>query len=230
MARALASAGYDAIFSYAGRTESPVAQPLPLRIGGFGGASGMVEYLRAERITHLIDATHPFAATISKNAILACIETKIPLIGLERAPWVAGPQDRWISAPDIAGAVAALPEGGRVFLAIGKQNLAPFALKQNFYLLRLVDAPESLALPDAAAVIARGPFTEAGDLELLRAHQITHIVSKNSGGTGAYAKLAAARTLGLTVIMIARPQAGARDILSTVPEVLAWLHQARLGV
>ncbi|MGL4279109.1 MAG: cobalt-precorrin-6A reductase [Albidovulum sp.] len=234
LARALAADGVDAVFSYAGRTESPVAQPLPTRIGGFGGVEGLVAYLRAEGITHLIDATHPFAAQMSLNAIAASTATGIPLLAFERAPWAPGKGDDWRSVQDVGEAVAALPDApARVFLAIGKQTLAPFAEKpQHHYLLRLVDRPEApLPLPDAKAVIARGPFSEADDLRLLTDHRIGWIVAKNAGGTGAEAKLVAARKLGLPVVMIDRPKLPDRTVAQSVAEVMRWLaHPARLGV
>ncbi len=226
MARALAEAGVEAVYSYAGRTEAPVAQPLPVRIGGFGGAEGLAAYLRAERITHLIDATHPFAARMSRNAVEACAATQTPLIALEREPWQAGEGDRWTHVPDVAGAVAALGQAPqRVFLAIGRQSLDAFAVApQHHYLLRLVDPPtEPLPLPRAEAVIARGPFTVQGDLALLRDHGIEVIVAKNAGGAGAEAKLVAARQLGLPVILIDRPPVPERRVARTVAEVMGWL-------
>lgn len=234
LARRLAAAGVEAVFSYAGRTDAPVAQPLPTRVGGFGGVSGLAEYLRAERISHVIDATHPFAAQISSNAVAACTQAAVPLLAFERAPWAAGPGDRWIRVADLAGAVAALPEApARVFLAIGKQTLAEFAARpQHHYLLRLVDPPQgTLPLPDVAVEIARGPFTLAGDTALLQAHRITHIVAKNAGGSGARAKLDAARALGLPVILIDRPAVPPRAVTDDPEQVMRWLgHSARLGV
>lgn len=229
LARALAEAGSDAIFSYAGRTGAPVAQPLPMRIGGFGGVAGLVDYLRRERITHLIDATHPFAAQMSRNAIAASHEAGVPLIALERPAWVAGPGDHWRVVPDVEAAVAALPAApARVFLATGKQGLEPFAAKpQHHYLLRLVDPPEApLPLPQTSIVIARGPFEAGADADLMRAHGITHIVAKNAGGAGAEAKMHAARVLGLPVILIARPALPPRAVAASVEEVLGWLAHA----
>ncbi len=226
LARALADAGMDAVFSYAGRTEAPVAQPLPMRIGGFGGVAGLVDYLTRESISHVVDATHPFAAQMSRNAIGACAATGTPLLTLERPAWRAGPGDDWQSVADIEAAVAALPDApARVFLAIGKQTLAPFAAKpQHHYLLRLVDPPEAaLPLPQASVVIARGPFDVETDQALLRAHAITHIVAKNAGGAGAEAKLIAARALHLPVILIDRPTLPTRKVVATVPEVMAWV-------
>jgi precorrin-6A/cobalt-precorrin-6A reductase len=232
MAKALASAGIAAVFSYAGRTEAPVAQPLPVRIGGFGGVAGLVAYLQAERISHVIDATHPFAAQMSRNAVAACGQVGVALTALERAPWAAQAGDLWTHVADIAGAVAALPdEAARVFLAIGKQNLTAFGAKpQHHYLLRLVDPPAALPLPDAEAIIARGPFDAAQDEALLRVHRISHIVAKNAGGAGAEAKLIAARALGLPVILIERPLVPARDTVATVAAVMARINHARLGV
>lgn len=227
MARALAEAGMDAVYSYAGRTEAPVAQPLPVRVGGFGGVEGLVDYLRAKGISHLIDATHPFAAQMSRNAVEAAAATGIPLIALEREPWQAGEGDRWTHVADLPSAVTALGGGPRrVFLAIGRQNLDVFAVApQHHYLLRLVDPPtEPLPLPRAEAVIARGPFDVAGDLALLKDHRIEVIVAKNAGGAGAEAKLVAARELGLPVILIDRPWVPERRVARTVPEVMAWMN------
>lgn len=226
MAQALAHAGLEAVFSYAGRTGSPAPQPLPMRVGGFGGVPGLVAYLRAEAISHVIDATHPFAAQMSANAVAACAATATPLIALERVPWQPQPGDNWQRVADIAAAVAALPEApARVFLAIGRQSLAPFAARpQHHYLLRLVDPPEApLPLPNTSVVLARGPFDVAGDTALLRDHAITHIVAKNAGGTGAEAKLAAARALRLPVILIDRPALPSRKLAASVAEVMGWL-------
>lgn len=232
LAQAMARAGLPAILSYAGRTQSPVAQPVPVRIGGFGGAEGLAHYLRAENIGHVVDATHPFAARISANAMAACEMTDTPLTAFERPPWQPGPGDRWIRVADIDGAVRALdlaPQ--RVFLAIGKQNLAAFATRsQHHYLLRLVDPPQDpLPLPDAVVELARGPFDPAQDRALLEGHAITLIVAKNAGGAGASAKLIAARDLGLPVVMIDRPAIAARETCDTVAGVMARLH-ADLGV
>ncbi len=171
---------------------------------------------------------------MSRNAVAACARTGVPLAGFERAPWQAGGTggDDWRAVPDLAGAVAALPDAPmRVFLAIGKQNLDVFATKpQHHYLLRLVDPPESALppLPDAQAVIARGPFDVAGgDTALLTEHCIDLIVAKNAGGTGARAKLEAARALGIPVVMIDRPpQVPERTVLSRVDEILHWLDHS----
>ncbi len=227
MARAVADAGLDAVFSYAGRTDAPKGQPLAMRVGGFGGVAGLVGYLQTNGISHVVDATHPFAAQMSRNAAQACALAGVPLIGLERPGWAAVEGDRWVHVADTEGAVAALPDApARVFLAIGKQTLADFAVKpQHHYLLRLVDPPKgALPLPDAFAVIDTGPFTVDGDLALLKDHRISHIVAKNAGGVGASAKLTAARALGLPVILIDRPWVPKRQVLAEVADVMAWLR------
>src|SRR5690606_10797848 len=140
MARALAGAGVEALYSYAGRTSSPRPQPLPLRIGGFGGADGLAALLREGGFTHVIDATHPFAATVSRNAVAACAATGVPLLALERPAWAQAAGDDWTLVPDLAAAAAALPEApANVFLAIGRQNLDIFAALPHRWLLRFVD-------------------------------------------------------------------------------------------
>ena len=225
LAQALAHAGVDAVFSYAGRTDAPIAQPLPTRVGGFGGVAGLQAFLQAGHITHVVDATHPFATQMSSNAVLACAAAGVPLLALERPAWQAQSGDVWTHVADIEAAVEALPcESARVFLAIGKQNLVPFlACAQHWYLLRLVDPVLSLPAARGHVVLDRGPFTLEGDRALLQVHGITHIVSKNSGGTGAEAKLVAARELGLPVILIDRPHIPSRHTVGSVPEVLRWL-------
>lgn len=234
MAKTLAAQGLDAVFSYAGRTANPVAQPLPTRVGGFGGVDGLATYLRAENITHVIDATHPFAAGMSRNAHAACARANVSLIRLERPAWAPADGDTWTLLPEIEEIPAALPDTpSRIFLAIGKQQIGLFAAKpQHHYLLRLVDQPEAgLPLPDTAIVIARGPFDVAGDVALMRTHRITHVVAKNSGGQGARAKLEAARILGLPVLMAQRPVLPDGDLANTVEGVLKWLpHEADRGV
>lgn len=225
LAQALAKAGVDGIFSYAGRTSAPIAQPLPTRVGGFGGVAGLQAFLQTERITHVVDATHPFAAQMSSNAVQVCTSAGVPLLALERPAWQAQSGDVWQHVPDIAAAVQALPtEPARVFLAIGRQHLAPFlACTQHWYLLRLVDPVLDLPAERGHVVLDRGPFTVEGDRALLQAHGITHVVSKNSGGAGAHAKLMVAGEHGLPVIMIERPFIPARPTGSTVEGVCRWL-------
>ena len=231
LAQALAQAGVDAVFSYAGRTDAPIAQPLPTRVGGFGGVPGLTAYLGAERITHMVDATHPFAAQMSSHAVQASAAAGVPLLALERPAWQAQPGDAWTHVPDIDAAVQALHAPfARVFLAIGRQHVGPFLERTpHWYLLRLVDPVLDWPAQRGQVVLDRGPFTLERDRALLQAHGITHIVAKNSGGAGAQAKLLAARELGLPVIVIARPAIPSRPTVGSVAEVLAWLGVAGHG-
>ncbi|HMM10048.1 MAG TPA: cobalt-precorrin-6A reductase [Paracoccus solventivorans] len=225
MARALAEAGVEALYSYAGRTSAPRPQPLPLRIGGFGGAEGLAACLHEGGFTHVIDATHPFAASISRNAVAACAAAGVPLLALERPAWAQAAGDDWTPVPDLAAAAAALPRmPANVFLAIGRQNLDVFAGLPHRWLLRFVD-PEPVPLPRASRVVDRGPFTPAGDMALMRDHRIQIVVAKNAGGEGARAKLDAARALRLPVVMVARPAIPARETVASVAQAMAWLHR-----
>lgn len=233
LATALAERGERAVLSYAGRTEAPRAQAIPTRVGGFGGVEGLADHMTREGVTHLVDATHPFAARISANAIAAAELAGVKLLALTRPAWEAGPGDRWIRVADTAEAVAALGgEAARIFLALGRQTIGDFAdAAQHFYLLRFVDAAEVPALPHHHLVVDRGPFTLAGELALLREHRIEVIVAKNAGGTGARAKLEAARELGLPVVMIDRPFIPDRPRVESVAAVLDWLdHGVVRGV
>ncbi|MEX0309468.1 MAG: cobalt-precorrin-6A reductase, partial [Tateyamaria sp.] len=186
-ANAAAEAGLTGTVSFAGRVDRPKRQPLPQRIGGVGGVDGVGDHLRAEKITHVIDATHPFAAQMSRNAVEACAQADVPLVALTRAPWIAHEGDRWTHVPDIAGAVAALDQPARrVMLAVGRMHLAEFAPNpQHFYLLRLVDPPKDPPpFPDHHVLVSRGPFTEGDDRALMQEHGIDLVLSKNAGGTG----------------------------------------------
>ncbi|MDE3239778.1 MAG: cobalt-precorrin-6A reductase [Paracoccaceae bacterium] len=234
LARTLAAVGMDAVFSYAGRTDAPMTQPLATRVGGFGGVAGLVNYLKAEGITHIVDATHPFAAGMSRNAVAAATQARVHLVALERPAWEPDPVDRWTQVADVPAAVAALPHNAtRIFLAIGRKHLAEFSSKpQHYYLARLVDCPRlPLPLRHVEAVIARGPFDCSGDLALMRKHGIELLVAKNGGGVAARAKIDAARELGLPVVMIERPSVPDRLVLGTTAAVMDWItHSACLGV
>lgn len=225
LAKAVAAQGVSALYSYAGRVDTPRPQPLPVRVGGFGGADGLAGYLRDNAVTHVVDATHPFAAQMSGNAVTACREAEVPLAALTRPAWHAQDGDRWAHVPDIAAAVTALcGPAQRVFLAVGRMHLEDFAAQsQHHYLLRLVDEPDALPLPQCDVVVSRGPFSEADDRALMQRHGIELVVSKNAGGTGARAKLDAARALDLPVLMIDRPALPQRVELLSVAQVLGWL-------
>jgi precorrin-6A/cobalt-precorrin-6A reductase len=216
--------------SLAGRTAAPAVQPVPVRIGGFGGADGLADYLTNEGVDALIDATHPYAAAISANAARAAQATGVPLLALRRPPWNAVAGDRWIEVADARAAVAALGvTPRRVFLALGRKELAPFVdAPQHHYLVRSVDPVDPpLAVPHASYVTGRGPFTEADDRALLCAHNIEIVVAKNSGGTATYGKIAAARELALPVIMPSRPPLPKVSAVDSVEDALAWLDHVR---
>jgi len=225
LAQALATAQIPATLSYMGRVERPKPQPIPTRIGGFGGVPGLIAYLHDQQITHVIDATHPFAAQMSTNAVQACAATGTPLLALTRTAWEPQPGDRWQRVPDIPAAVTALAgPPRRVLLAIGRMHLAEFAAQpQHHYHLRLVDAAsEPPPLPDHAITLDRGPFSAEADEVLLKANRIDLIVSKNAGGTGSVSKLIAARALGVPVLMIDRPKLPQRRETHDPAEALAF--------
>lgn len=234
LAAALADRGIAATLSYAGRVGSPKAQPVPIRIGGFGGVEGLIRYLRDHHITHLVDATHPFAATMSAHAVAAAARARVAHIALTRPAWAPVAGDRWRHVADVDAAVAALAgPAQRVMLALGRMHVNAFAAQpQHHYLLRFVDAPESPpALPDHSLIVDRGPFSIEGDMRLMQNHGITLIVCKNAGGKGAEAKLIAAHRLDLPIIMIDRPALPARREAYSVDAVLGWLdHGADRGV
>ncbi len=234
LAGLLAARGDAAVLSYAGRVANPKAQPIPVRVGGFGGVEGLIAYLRDNHVTHLIDATHPFAARMSANAVVAAARAGVAHIALTRPAWAPVTGDRWTRVADIEAAVAALAgPARRVMLALGRMHVDAFAVQpQHDYLLRFVDAPDRPpGLPRHHLVVNRGPFDVEGDRHLMATHGIEVVVCKNAGGSGAQAKLGAARALGLPVIMIDRPVLPARLEVHAAEDVLRWLdHGADRGV
>jgi len=216
----------DVTLSLAGRTSNPVPHPVPVRIGGFGGPEGLADHLKSERIDRLIDATHPYAAQMSENAAQAARLAGVPLLALRRPAWQPVAGDRWSAAADTRDAARALGVAPRrVFLALGRNEIAAFtAAPQHHYLVRSVDPVEPpLAVPSATYIRARGPFRAEDDRALLAAHAIDVMVSKNSGGEAAYGKIAAARTLGIAVILLRRPALPEVPAVATVDDAAAWL-------
>jgi precorrin-6A/cobalt-precorrin-6A reductase len=221
-------AGVETISSLAGRTSAPLLPHGAVRVGGFGGVRGLVGYLRAERVSVIVDATHPFAATMSAHAAAAAGEAGVPLLVLRRPGWREQPGDDWHRVPSIAAAAALVPKlGSRVFLTTGRQTIAAFAgVGQCWFLARSVELPEPPMPVRLEVVLDRGPFTAEGERELLAGHGIDVLVTKDSGGDAP--KLAAARELGLPVVMVDRPPTpGAADQVTTIPEALAWLTALR---
>lgn len=225
-------ARFDAILSLAGRTLAPRPQPLATRVGGFGGVEGLVRWLHQKKIDAVIDATHPYAARMSANAVAACAQTSVPLGSIVRPPWQRHEDDNWRIVPSAAAAAAALGKTPlRVFLSLGRQDLHAFAAApQHRYIARTIEAPEQTALPPNIRILqARGPFDRDSEAKLLSDEEIDVIVSKNSGGSATYAKIEAARELDLPVIMIARPDKPVGHALASPEEAVAWLHDRAPG-
>jgi precorrin-6A/cobalt-precorrin-6A reductase len=202
---------------------------VPVRSGGFGGAAGLAIYLKNERIDILIDATHPYAAVIAANAVAAARETAVRFVALRRPAWVAVAGDRWTEVSDVREAVRSIGhEPRRVFVALGRNELAPFReAPQHHYLIRSVDPVDPpLPLPHASYVTGRGPFAEADEQALMTARNIEIIVAKNSGGAATYGKIAVARALGIGVIMVRRPPLPQAPTVETVQDVIDWLGHA----
>lgn len=214
--------------SLAGRTITPRMPAGAVRVGGFGGVDGLTAYLTLERIAAVIDATHPFAATISAHAVVACTATGVPRLVVQRPPWQAGPGDRWLAVPSAAAAqtvmALSLPGDAGVLLTVGRGGLPAFAgCAGRRLVVRSVDDPGSL--PFAATVVrGRGPFALADELALMTAERIGLVVTRNSGGDEA--KLIAARQLGVPVVMIDRPPAPPGDTVADPAAALAWLERS----
>ncbi|MFE9409841.1 cobalt-precorrin-6A reductase [Streptomyces sp. NPDC006704] len=212
--------------SLAGRVAAPRLPPGEVRVGGFGGADGLAAWLRTHEVDALIDATHPFARTISFNAAAAAARAHVPLLALRRPGWVPGEGDRWHPADSLDQAAALLPGlGRRVFLTTGRMGLAAFApLDALWFLMRSVDAPEPPFPARMEVLLDRGPFTLEGERELLRAHRVDVLVTKDSGGAATAPKLTAAREAGIPVVVVRRPPVPDGVAVAATPEeAAAWV-------
>jgi precorrin-6A/cobalt-precorrin-6A reductase len=228
LAAGLTAAGTDVISSLAGRVRNPRLPDGPVRVGGFGGADGLADFLREERITRVIDATHPFAAGITANAAQAAVQAGVPRLVLRRPAWEADPS--WESAAGIreaAEAVARWP-GESVFLTTGRRDLDVFAADDSHsYLVRTVDPPEGAVPPRMTLLLDRGPYSVESESALMREYQVGLLVTKNSGGPMTVAKLTAAKDLGVLVVMVRRPPLpSGSTAVATVAEALRWLETA----
>ena len=218
--------GLRVITSLAGRTRKPVMPAGEARVGGFGGADGLAEYLRDTSIDLVVDATHPFAAEISRNAVAARAVTGVPLLTLTRPAWKPRDGDRWNVVADADAAAAALTPASHVFLAVGRGALVPFARADAWFLVRVIDPPDTEPpLKDYTLIQGRGPFRFNDEKALLAKHRIDVVVAKNSGGEATYAKIAAARALNLPVVMIRRPPPPPGESVETVDEVINWIGE-----
>ena len=217
--------GLRTISSLAGRVKNPALPTGEVRIGGFGGVVGLADWLNTHHVVAVIDATHPFAEGISANAAAACTQTGTPLLSLARSAWTAGPRDLWHDVATLSDAADLLPSlGKRAFLTTGRQGLAAFAsLDRMWFLIRCVDPPSGPLPPAHEVILARGPYDTEAELELMRRRRVDVLVTKNSGGALTEGKLAAARELGLPVVMVRRPPRSDVPRCESVDEAESWL-------
>lgn len=227
LAEALTARRHRVTTSLAGRTSEPHVPKGKLHVGNFGGIDGLIEFLRQGRFDYLIDATHPFAAQMSAHAVAAAAAASVPLLRLERAPWVEPSRGAWHHAKDEMEAARQLPASATAFLTIGRQHLKPFLARADCrFVLRAIEAPEK-PLPDNFVLqLARPPFTLPNELSLLRHFGISHLVAKNSGGAQTAAKLEAAHLLKVHVIMIDRPTLAPAPTVASVAEAVEAIDHA----
>ncbi|MFJ4777226.1 cobalt-precorrin-6A reductase [Streptomyces sp. NPDC088762] len=215
--------------SLAGRVSAPVLPPGETRIGGFGGPAGLAAWIGAHRVTHLVDATHPFAERMSFNAAGAAALSGVPLLALRRPGWTPGPGDDWTFADSLADAATLLPRlGTRAFLTTGRMGLHTFAhLTDTWFLVRSVDPPAAPVPPRLEVLLDRGPFTLDDERALLARHRIDVLVTKDSGGSATSPKLTAAREAGIPVLVVRRPAVpqGVAEA-DSVEAALNWLDSA----
>jgi precorrin-6A/cobalt-precorrin-6A reductase len=213
-----------AVLSFAGRTRNPVVPPIPFRVGGFGGVEGLKSYLADQEINVVVDATHPFAAQMSRHAVLACRTLARPIVGFTRTAWAQQDGDRWTLVADMATAVNALgTRPRRVFLTVGGLQVGAFAVAPwHWYLVRTIDPPGGLQFQ--RLILARGPFGVEDEIALMRLEAIDVLVTKNSGGTATRAKIDAARALGVEVVIVERPPTEDYPMFDRVDAVMAWIE------
>jgi len=220
--------GLSVVSSLAGRTAEARVPDGEVRLGGFGGVDGLTAWLRDNKVDCVVDATHPFAATITEHAVEATRAVGLPLLVLRRAGWREQLGDRWVWVGSTDEAAAVLPSvGARAFLTIGRQELDAFAEVGVWMLARCVDAPEPR--PSwCELILSRGPYSLQPELDLLRDQRIDVLVTKDSGGDMTSAKLEAARALGVPVVIVRRPPVPAGvDVVEEVDQVVRWLRERR---
>lgn len=220
-ARALASL-VPAVSSLAGRVSNPRLPAGEVRVGGFGGVDGLVQWLRDNDVQAVVDATHPFACQITSNAFQACLRVGVPFLILRRPGFE--PRPGWLWVDSVAAAASSLP-GSRVFLTTGRQDLAAFSGCPQWFLARMVESPEPPMPQHIEVLLSRGPFTVEGELALMRSRSVDVLVTKDSGGSMTSAKLVAAAELGIPVVIVRRPLLPPADVVSTVDEAVAWVER-----
>jgi precorrin-6A/cobalt-precorrin-6A reductase len=224
LVKELFKAGFDVVTSFAGVTENPVLPEGEIRVGGFGGENGLFDYLKAEGFTALADATHPFAAQISRHGFNAAERAGIPYLRLERAAWTPLPADNWINVQNTEAAVAALPIAARVLLTIGRKEIGAFLARGDLSgVVRMIEKPPFELPPNWVLVLARPPFSVEAEREMLAFHKITRLVTKNAGGKLTVAKLMAARAQRIPVVMIERPPKPPAPAFGSAPALVAAL-------
>ena len=222
--------GFEIVTSLAGRIREPRVPEGEFRIGGFGGVDGLEQWLAANDVDVIVDASHPFAARITANAVAAAHKCDVPILIVRRAPWTAVTGDRWIRVDSLQAAAAAVPGlGARVFLTIGRQGVGEFAhLESTWFLIRSIDPPTAAMPANHELLLERGPFSLEHEADLFGSHRIDMLVTKNSGGDQTAAKLTVARTAGLPVVIVDRPPLPAGvEAVDSVALAADWLR--RLG-
>ena len=222
-----ATRGIRAIGSYAGTTRQPGKLSICTRHGGFGGADGFRDYLKAHQITAIVDATHPFASNITRRSFEIAQDMGLPLLRFERPEWVPMLGDHWLTLTDEIEAVDHVKPGAVVFLATGRQSLRKFSnLSHARLICRQIDPPDSeFPWPNGQYLIGRPPFSVVDEQALFQQLDVDVLVVKNAGGASSRTKLDAARMLGISVLMIARPSPSGALSVQTLPEVEKWLDK-----
>ena len=223
-ASALLAEGFDVVTSLAGVTTEPLKPEGDVRTGGFGGVAGLVRYINQAGICALVDASHPFAGVITRHGVEAARLCDIPYVRFERREWKPLQGERWYMADDVDQAARAVDRGARLFLTIGRKNLSAFMARKDITVVaRTIEAPGFAPPRNWTFITARPPYSREGEEQLMRKFRIDTMVSKNSGGKAVSAKLAAARRLGVKVIMIERPKiAGIRKV-RTISQMMKFL-------
>ncbi len=225
LARLLSDRGHRVTASLAGATRAPRALGCETRLGGFGGRQGFLRWLDANRVDLVVDATHPFASTITARTAEICAARKLPYILVQRPPWPVEAADRQFEIGTAADARAHLSGGARVFLATGRQTLDSFHVLADCQLFcRQIDPPDApFPFANGEYVIGRPPFSVEEEVALFTRLGIDVLIVKNSGGAASASKLVAAGSLGLTTLMMRRPAPPEVPLVHDIHAALHWV-------